>query len=499
MTPDLLLGIDSGTSLVKAALFDLAGHEIAAESAAIEQSSPRADWAETGMDAAWHRAAATVRRLLSEIDPGRIACVGVTGCMVGAWLIDAHGQPVRDAILWNDGRTQPLIDRLSEAHPGLMSRIFASSGSVMQQGCTLPVLRWLADHEPDTLARTRWVLGCKDWLRYRLTGVVAGDETEASVAPGDAVGRCRSNDMLRLLGADAWADRLPAAQACASVGGLVTAEAAAATGLLAGTPVAVGAGDVPSSAVGAGVVVAGRACTVLGTTCLNGVAVAAPVFEPRDAGLLFCLPGGMWLRTMVNVAGTTNLDWALARLLVGGFAEAERLAAGVAPGAEGVIYLPYLASVGVISPFVEPAARADFFGLTDRHETAHLLRAVYEGIACSIRDCYAALPVAVSEIRLTGGGSQSRFLAQMIADVSGLRVVVPEGAQFGAKGAALLAGVAVGLFTDVAATQACVRAARVHEPNQAAHRRYGAVFAGYRELRRALLPVWQSAARRSRS
>lgn len=496
MTPDLLLGIDSGTSLVKAALFDFAGREVGAESAAIVQSSPHPAWAETDIAAAWNRAAGTVRRLLRRIDANRIAAVGVTGCMVGAWLIDRHGQPVRDAILWNDGRTQPLIDQWVEADPAFMSRIFASSGSAMQQGCTLPVLRWLAQHEPDTLARTRWVLGCKDWIRYRLTGTVAADETEASVAPGDASARGRSAHMLRLLDAQMWAERLPPVRGSTDIAGTVTEAASAETGLPVGTPVAIGAGDVPSSAIGAGVVRAGRACTVLGTTCLNGIAVGAPVFEPPDTGLLFCLPGALWLRTMVNVAGTTNLDWALARFGVSGFAEAERLAASVPPGASGALYLPYLSAVGVISPFVEPAARAEFFGLTDRHETAHLLRAVYEGIACSIRDCYAALPVPVTEIRLTGGGSQSRFLSQMIADVMGIRVVVPHGTQFGARGAALLAGVAIGVFADVAATGTCAVSAYVHEPDMTAHRVYDDVFSTYCELRRALLPIWQAAARR---
>ncbi len=486
--------------MVKAALFDHDGRQVAAALTPVATHSPHPGWHETGMEAAWLRVVASVREVLAIAGPAasrRIAAVGVTGCMVGAWLIDAHGAPVRDAILWNDARAQALIDRATAADPGFMATIFRSSGSVMQQGCTLPVLRWLAEHEPAAIARTRWVLGCKDWIRFRLTGAIDADETEASVAPGSAVGRGRSAPMLHHLGVAQLADRLPAPRRSTALAGEVTPSAAGQTGLREGTPVAIGAGDVPASAIGAGAVSPGMACTVLGTTCLNCVVLAEPEFTPPDTGLLFCLPDSLWLRAMVNVAGTSNLDWVLARLLPNAaetrFADAEAMAAGVAPGADGVIYLPYLSSVGVIAPFVEPAARGEFFGLSDRHDTAHLLRAVYEGLAYAIRDCYAALPCRPREIRLSGGGGRSRFLCQLIADICDVHVVVPEGAEFGAKGAALLAGVAVGWYPGVAATAARTRPAQGFAPAPSRH--YESTFATYAALRRALLPVWQQAAR----
>ena len=502
----LLLGIDVGSSVAKAALFDGAGRELAAEGLPIPHQRPLPGWSEVDMLAVWQQTSATVRTLLARTDDAaaRVAAVGVTGCMVGAWMVDAAGRPVRNAILWNDGRAQPLIDALTQVVPDLVSRIFDEDGCVLQQGCTLPVLAWLAQHEPEALASARHVFGSKDWVRYRLTGSIASDQTEAAVAPGDIRNRNHSRRMLALFGLEQHAGRLPPAQPSHGLAGAVTEATAAETGLMAGTPVAIGAGDVPSSAIGVGAVAPGQACTILGTTCLTGAVVPDPVFEPRDTGLLFCLPGSGWLRTMVNVAGTTNLDWALARFLPGAgadrFDRLERMAGAVAPGADGLLYLPYLSDVGVIAPIVEVAARAEFFGLTDQHETAHLLRAVLEGLAFAIRDCLEAMPTRPSELRLSGGGGRSATWCRIIADVTGHEVLIPEGSEFGARGAALLAGVATGRYPSlIDAVTGTDRIARRYPPDPAIKATYDRAFATYRRLRDALRPVWRSAADRGAS
>lgn len=496
----LLLGIDVGSSVAKAALFDTAGRELAAEGRPIPHQRPLPGWSEVDMLAVWQQTASTIRAVLNHTDEAakRVAAVGVTGCMVGAWMVDAAGAPIRNAILWNDGRAQPLIDDLTRATPDLISQVFDEDGCVLQQGCTLPVLAWLARHEPDALARAAHVFGSKDWVRYRLIGSIAADETETAVAPGDIRHRRQSGRMLALFGLDQHAARLPPARPSQSLAGSVTEAAASETGLLPGTPVAIGAGDVPSSAVGVGAVLPGRACTILGTTCLTGAVTPEPVFEPREVGLLFCLPGSGWLRTMVNVAGTTNLDWALARLLPDAgtdrFDRLERMVGAVAPGANGLIYLPYLSDVGVIAPFVDVAARADFFGLTDQHGTPHLLRAVLEGLAYAIRDCLEAMPTPPTELRLSGGGGRSEAWCRIIADVTGREVLVPEGSEFGARGAALLAGVATGHYASVVdAVTTTDRIARRYPPDPAPKAAYDRAFATYRRLRDALRPVWQAA------
>jgi sugar (pentulose or hexulose) kinase len=234
---------------------------------------------------------------------------------------------------------------------------------------------------------------------------------------------------------------------------------------------------------------------VLGTTCLNCVVSERALFEPADLGLLFCLPGGGWLRTMVNVAGTSNLDWAVARFGLPDIAAAEAQAAASLPGARGLLYLPYLSGAGIIAPLAEPGARATFFGLDDGHGTADLLRAVYEGVALSIRDCLAAIPLPVEELRLIGGGARSRLWPQLIADCIARPVVTLGGEEFGARGAAVLAGCAVGVFADprtAAASHAPAVTAR-YLPEPAAVAQYDAIHARYVVLRDALRPLWRAA------
>jgi sugar (pentulose or hexulose) kinase len=276
----------------------------------------------------------------------------------------------------------------------------------------------------------------------------------------------------------------------------------------------VGAGDVPASAIGLGAVEPGVACTLLGTNILNCLVTEKPVFEPHDVGVMFCLPEARWLRAMINVSGTTSMDWFIAQFCAAEqqaaatagdlFARLEALAQRSTIGANGALYLPYLSLQGITAPFWEPAARAEFFGLNDRTTRADLLRAVYEGIALSIRDGYSVLPQAVSEIRLAGGGAKSAFWSQIIADVTGCRVVVPAGSEFGARGAALLAAVGLGWYASVGeaaaatdATDAAEGSAHIFTPQARAAAVYDQVYAVYRSLQRDLLPAWRLAAGRN--
>ena len=455
------------------------------------------------MSETWEMTVDAIFELLAStpINASQIAGIGVTGNMIGAWLIDKQGQPIRNAILWCDGRTKPLFERLTRQQPDILHQIYLSSGSAMEFGCTLPVIRWLAEHEPEQLAKARAVLCCKDWLCYQLTGSIHIDETEAPGLPGDTRNRTYSEPLFELLGITQWRHLFPPVVTSEQVIGRITPQTAEATGLCAGTPVVAGAGDVPSCTIGAGAVEPGMACTVLGTTCHNSLVVPQPVFEPPDIGLLFCLPESYWLRTMVNLTGTPNLDWAIEQfcgLELNSassrqelFETVQTLARNSSPGANGLIYHPYLNPVGVIAPFVEPTARAQFFGMTRAHTRSDLLRAVYEGVALSIRDCYDAVGIP-EEIRLVGGGAKSQFWCQIIADCTGSRVVVPDGSEFGAKGAALLAAVGIHWFKNISeAAKLAVSILQTYQPNPDTKPVYDAVYATYRQLRNDLSPSWQ--------
>ncbi len=504
MSKDYLLGVDAGTSVIKAALFDRHGSEIASTTRRTQLDNSLPGRCETSMIAAWDAFAGTVRDLLQNaaVDGSRIAAVGVTGTMIGAWLIDAQGQPVRSAMLWCDGRTQPLIGRLQAEHPGFLSEIFSMDGCVLETGCTLPLVRWMADNEPDSLARARTIFCSKDYLVFRLTGSIQIDPTEASGMPGNIRTQAYDDRLFSLFRIEAYRHLFPAIRPSEAMIGEVVPEASAATGLEAGTPVVTGAGDVPANVLGMGAVEPGIALTVLGTNCQSGLVFDHPVFEPPDVGLLFYVPGQRWYRALMNVAGTTNLDWfidqfctverdaAPSRFAL--YTTIEQLAAQSEPGARGVIYHPYLSAVGVIAPFVEPAARAQFFGLMPQHRRADMLRAVYEGVVLAIRDCYNALNTPIQEIRFAGGGARSGLWGQILADCMGTRVITPQGTEFGAKGAALLAGVGAGLFTTIAdASRSAFRVARRYEPDPRLKPRYDAAYQVYRMIRDDMRPAWR--------
>lgn len=487
----VLLGLDIGTSMTKAALFDGSGAEVAAASVRTRVIARGPGFSELDPEASWAAAAGVCRLVLERagVRGDAVAGVAVTGAMVGAWMVDAAGAPLRQAILWNDDRARRLVDELMRERPGLLSDVFVSSGSVLQMGCTLPVLAWLARHEPDTLARARAILTAKDFVRLRLTGQIGTDETEAAVAPGSARGRGFAPALLPLFGLAGRESLLPPVGRSDEVAGTVTAAAAAQTGLRVGTPVAFGAGDTPASVLGAGIGSAGTGSTVLGTTCLNGVVLDQPSFTPADLGLLFTLPGGLWMKTMVNVAGTSNIDWCLAALCPDLAADPDpygRLAALAVAGDVGagrVTYIPYLSPGGIIAPRVEAGARGGFVGLEPRHGRRHLVRALYEGVAFAIRDCFEAIGRPVTTIRLAGGGAQSPFWSQMIADVTGTPVDVPAGTQFGAKGAALLAGVAIGWFGSIEdACRRTVETKRRHDPDPSTRAGYDEAFRRYRTV-----------------
>ncbi|EAR51299.1 putative carbohydrate kinase [Oceanicola granulosus HTCC2516] len=451
MTRELLyLGIDAGSSVTKAAMFNARGSLIAradCRSAIVRGESGRVEMDPQAAREIFER----VLRELLEAAPVRgaeLGGIGITGAMVGAWLVDGAGAPVARGINWEDCRAQPSIDARIAEDPAFLSTIFASSGSALQSGCTLPLLAWFDAHEPELLDRAAAVLGYKDMLRFWLTGEMAADETEASVAPGDTRARGFSAAMLDHFRLAHRAGLLPAVRPSDALAGRVTAEAAGRCGLGEGTPVAVGAGDVPANVVGAGALAPGSLTLVLGTTCMLGVTHDRPVFDPPDLGLLFPLPRQRWFRAMVNVAGTLALDWALDTLCpdwgqdAGRYERAERTISEVPPGAGGVTFLPYLSESGIIAPVIDPTARAEFAGLSPGRGRAQMLRAVYEGVGFAIADLVEALAPGPGELRIIGGGARSRVWVQMIADILDRPVTILEGEEFGARGAAMLAAAA---------------------------------------------------------
>ncbi len=496
-----LLGVDCGTTFVKSVAFDLDGNELAVARGEIPALSPRPEWSEVHLDALWDATAATIRQVAAQVGAESIAAVGISGTGSGVWPIDAAGRPTRNGIIWNDGRAGDIVSAWRDQ--GLLEEMFARSGCAPYPGFLLPCLRWLADHEPQVLERTRWLLFQKDWLRFNLTGDVHTEPSDVSLAPGDARARGYSEALFRLCGVQRYWDRLPPLARSDEVVGEVSPAAAARVGLRAGTPVVTGLLDVAAGAIGGGVVRVGQACTILGTGVQNAVVVAQPSFLPPDSGVQVSLPGGAWLRSLVTRSGTMTLDWLRehlaaperARAATSGesvFALVEAAIQEVPPGARGVLFLPFLNPSGIVSPFSEPAARALFFGIAREHTRADLMRAVYEGVALAVRDCYQQIGQPVEQIVLVGGGARSELWAQMFADATEREVLVPSGAEVGARGVALLAGVGAGLYPSLeAAVSSSVRIGRQYRPRPAPARAYRALYELYSHLQLNLRDAWR--------
>ena len=502
MAAPYFLGIDAGTSKIGAVLFDVNGEEVAGAEARAE-AIYNGCVAEQDMRRTWAILAETIRRLIekSGVFPDEIACVGLAAQGEGCWLLDNSGEPVRNAVLWNDGRAAELVRRIKENRP-LYSRIKQVTGSFPFPGATSVILAWLRANEPETLQRAKHCVFAKDWLRYKLTGEVYLETTDSSSSILDLTTGDIAFEILTELGLDDQLDIFPKILKSADIAGHVTCEAARATGLKPGTPVVAGMFDIVATAVGAGAVRKNDTCTILGTTCVNEIVRGSIVDTPDNAsGFEYHAVPGLYLNVIAPMAGTPNLDWAVGSLFAHEleaarkdgrsiFEDLEMGLQATRPGASGVIYQPYISSGGERAPFYNPNAKAGFFGISSQTTRFDLLRAVYEGVAFSIKDCLQGAEGS-GTVFLSGGGARSRFWAQIIADCTGKEVVVQDASNLTAKGAAIAAGIAVGLYEDFEKAATAMRKEKYRlSPTERNVELYDRLFAVYKELRLRHMELW---------
>ncbi len=488
-----VIGIDASTTATKAVLVDEAGivRGIAAAEYGFDQ--PRPLWSEQHSRLWSEGAAAAIRRLLAETgtDGDAVRAVGLTGQMHGLVLLDAAGEVLRPAILWNDQRTEAECEWI-RATIG-KERLVAITGNDALTGFTAPKLAWVRDHEPDVWARVAHVLLPKDYVRWFLTGEYAMDKADgAGTQLFDLAARDWSPVMLDALGIDpAW---MPPTFEGPEVTGVVSRAAAEATGLRLGTPVVAGGGDQAANAVGTGVVGPGTMALSLGTSGVVFAATDAPLYEPAGRVHAFChaVPG-RWHLMSVMLSAAGSMRWLRDAIAPGeAFGDLAEAAGEVAPGSDGVLFLPYLS--GERSPYPDPHARGAFTGLTLRHDRRHLTRAVMEGVAFGLRDgldlMLAAGTPPPAQIRASGGGTASAVWRQILADVLEAEIATVSTTEGAAYGAALLAAVGAGWFPSVeAATDRAVRATPVATPGPDAAT-YRERHAAYRALYPALSPLF---------
>ncbi|MFB6090792.1 MAG: FGGY family carbohydrate kinase [Halobellus sp.] len=491
---DILLAVDAGTSTIKTVAFDDSGREVAVAKREIETQRPAPGRAEQEMPAVWDRTRETIREAVDAL-PADTAPVGVglTGQGDGLWAIDADGDPVGDAILWSDSRAAGILEEWDE--DGRLAEIVDQCGSAPYPGMSLPLLAWLAREDRERLERIETALSCKDWLAYRLTGERSIDHSEATVPYLDKSTEAYDRAVFDRCAIPEARDVLPPLTAPTDVVGRVTDEAAEETGLDPGLPVVSGLFDVPASAIGSGVATTGGATVTLGTSLTHQVFVDGP--QPETSGIQMSLGlDGLWTYAIGSNAGTPSLEWAAETIADDvEVADLEGLAAEAPPGSDGAVYHPYLSTTGERGPFVDPDARGQFIGLNPEHGREALVRAVYEGLSFAVRDCVEHLPADPTALTLTGGGTRSAFWCQLLADCLDRPVIVTEGSEPGAKGAAILLGLATDRFPSLeAATERMVSTDRRYEPRASHASRYDSLYDLFRTVREEMEPVWEARA-----
>ena len=497
----LLLGLDLGTSAVKVGLFDAEGNLLRRARRPYPLYTPRPGWAEQEPEEWWSATCDALREALAGMDTGRVAAVGLSGQAPSQVLAAADGAPLGRAIVWSDRRATAEAAWLAERITPEQARAWTGYAFITGVNQQPARLLWLKAHRPDDWARCAAVLQPKDFIALRLTGRAATDANSAlslynSFLPsppklGGTEGGQYAADLLALLGVEP--EKMPPVLDPTAVVARVTPEAASATGLRPGTLVVTGTIDAWCDIIGCGAVAPGNGVDVAGTSEVVALVTAEMVDGEGVLGAPL-VAGRYWIGGPMQ-AGGAALVW-LARCFYGheqpDFNLLEAEASTVAPGAEGLLFLPYLE--GERAPVWDPAARGAFVGLTSRHTRAHCARAVYEGVAFAVRDllerCQAAAGITPEVLRVSGGGSASALWNQIKADVTGLpvsRMVSPDTA---CLGAAMLAAVGVKVFGGLdQAARTMVRVGDTFDPIPAHVAHYEALFAAWQQLYPALRPI----------
>ena len=484
------LGIDTSTTSSKALLIDERGKVVCVASSPHTLQTPKPLWSEQDPREWWQAVSASIRSVLAQSRLGgqAIGAVGLTGQMHGLVLLDEAGEVLRPAILWNDQRTQPQCD---EIHTRIgREKFIRITGNVALTGFTAPKILWVRENEPEVFAKGRHVLLPKDYIRYKLIGEYAMDKADgAGTVLFDLAKRDWSEEVLAALEIPrSWMPRTFEGPECT---GFVSDEAATLTGLKTGTPVVAGGGDQAAQAVGVGAVEPGIVGLTVGTSGVVFATTPSALVEPQGRLHAFChaVPG-MWHFMGVMLSAAGSLQWYrdnLAKEM--SFDDLLKEAEGVPAGSDGLQFLPYL--TGERTPHPDPLARGAFIGLTVRHGRAHMTRALLEGVSFGLKDSFTLIQDAglgtITQVRASGGGTKGALWRQIMASALEAELVTVNTTEGAAYGAALLAGVGAGAWSDVpAACRECIKITGSTQPDPSQLETYRSAYTVYRELYPAL-------------
>jgi len=501
---EYLLGIDNGNTVSKAAIFDLQGHEIRVVSRKIESEFAHQGWTERRMDVLWQNTAMAIKEAVdaSGIEPEQIIGIGSSGHGNGLYLLDKEGRPARAGIQSMDTRAADIIENWNSRN--LHDQVFPYTTQSLWPAQPNALLAWIKKNEPHVYERIGTVMMCKDYVKYCLTGEVTSDFTDMSATSlMDVRRKCYSRELLDLYDLKEMWTALPPLVQSFEVAGRVTPDAAKMTGLAAGTPVVGGLFDVDASALGAGAYRPGQVSIIAGTWSINQIVTSDPLIDPSlFMTTIFTVPD-LWLTVEASATSTTNLEWFISQFCAEEKAEAlkrgisvydvcSEIVAGLPPGGSDIIFHPFL-----FGSNVQASARSGFYGIAGWHTKAHMLRSLYEGVVYGhlshfekLRDA-SGLGNRIEVARLSGGGAHSPVWTQIFADTLQLPMEVPDGIEIGARGAAMCAGIGIGVYKDHgdAATKA-VKVKRRQEPNPQATPFYLARYTEYKRLLECMREPW---------
>jgi xylulokinase len=507
MSKKYILAHDTGTGGDKAVLTDLEGRVVRSAYEPYEVNYPRSDWAEQDPDELWGAFATTTRRVIEEsgIDPDEVAGVGISAQMFNLLPVDEECRPVTPMMSWLDVRSVRQADRVLA--PDTRAFLFEHTANVPTAKDVIPKILWLKEERPDLWDRTRWLFDCKEYILYKLTGVVGIDWHGASVFfLFDPHRKTWDEEVCARLGIPV--EKLPPAFPSTQVVGEVTPEAAGQTGLRPGTPVVICAGDVAVAQSGSGANREGKAHLCIGTATWVGVSSATLRNDPDTPfWALNHIDPAKWVIAGEMETGGGALQWY--RNLLGAdearqakergistYRVLDELAAAAPPGSDDLVFTPWLS--GERAPVLDHYARGGFLGLSLGHTRAHLIRSVMEGVAYHIRWIIEAMEhvgFSIDAMQAIGGGSVSPLWTQIIADITERPLnVVEHPLEAGAMGAALTVAVGLGLYPDMDAVDELIKVKHVVEPQEANEAVYERMYRTYRQAYAALAPLYRSTA-----
>ncbi len=502
---EYLLAHDLGTSGNKATLFDTDGNMVASRTSEYQTHLFNNNWAEQDPADWWKAVCESSRQLTADVEAGDIAAVALSGQMMGCLPVDAAGEALRPSIIYCDQRATSEADQLLERIGG--QRFYAIAGHRASAGYSIEKLMWLKANEPDVYGRTAHMLNAKDYINLKLTGEIATDYSDASGTNAFDLNTFQwSGEIIDAAGVDAAL--LPELRKSTDVLGAITAAAAEATGLKAGTPVVVGGGDGSCAAVGVGCIRPGMAYGYVGSSSWIALTADKPIVDEqmRTMNWAHVVPGCLHPAGTMQTAGSAY-QWLKNELCLAECAEAKargvspyevinEMVAKSPPGAHGLVFLPYL--LGERTPRWNPNARGAFIGLTLGHKREDLLRAVLEGITynlCIIADIFRS-HVPFDSITVIGGGAKSAVWRQMMADIYNCRIVKPNVLEEATSmGAAVAAGVGAGLFDDFDVIDRFISVENINEPDAATNRQYEKIKPIFEKCYHALVDVYEDLAR----